>query len=198
VTVRLEDGSLFACPQIPLPVGITDQLQSWDMAFKETESSDFVVGQVWGRRGAETFLLDQTRGRLDFPKTVGAVRDLSARYPLAAPILIEDKANGSAVVSTLQREIRGIIAVNPEGGKEARVNAVAAGIEAGNVYLPHPALFPWVHEFIEECAGFPNAAHDDQVDAMSQALLRYIQHPAVTVRAAVGPARADLQGFVPR
>ena len=46
-------------------------------------------------------------------------------------------------------------------------------IEAGNVYSPHPDFEPWVGDFIEECAVFPNGAHDDQVDAMTQALLRW-------------------------
>jgi phage terminase large subunit-like protein len=68
-------------------------------------------------------------------------------------------------------EVPGIIAVNPEGGKVARVNAVSAFIEAGNVYLPRNA--EWVHDFVEECASFPNGTHDDQVDGMSQALHRY-------------------------
>jgi hypothetical protein len=46
-------------------------------------------------------------------------------------------------------------------------------VEAGNVYLPHPEYAPWVNDFIEECVQFPNGAHDDQVDAMTQA------HPAL-------------------
>jgi len=40
------------------------------------------------------------------------------------------------------------------------------------VYLPEITLAPWVGGFIEECAAFPNGAHDDQVDAMTQALVR--------------------------
>ena len=55
--------------------------------------------------------------------------------------------------------------MNPEGGKVARAAAVCPLIEAGNVYLPHPDYAPWVGDFIEECAAFPNGAHDDQVDA---------------------------------
>ena len=43
-------------------------------------------------------------------------------------------------------------------------------VEAGNVYLPHPMLVPWVEAFLEETAAFPNGRHDDQVDAMTQAL----------------------------
>jgi len=66
----------------------------------------------------------------------------------------------------------GIVPVEPEGSKLARVNAVAGAIESGNVYLPQSA--PWVQDFVEECAGFPNAANDDQVDGMSQALIRLL------------------------
>jgi predicted RNA-binding Zn-ribbon protein involved in translation (DUF1610 family) len=84
---------------------------------------------------------------------------------------VEDKANGTAVIETLKHEISGIIAVEPEGGKEARAHAVSAEVEAHNVYLPETA--PWIHDFIEECAGFPTSAHDDQVDAMTQALTRF-------------------------
>jgi len=135
---------------------------------------------------------------MDFPATLAAVREMTGRYPQAHAILIEDRANGSAVVSALQREISGIIPVNPEGGKIARVNAVAPAIESGNVYLPHPTIAPWVNDLIEECAAFPNAAHDDQVDAMSQALLRYIQHPYRPMIVAVGPPRPELIAYRPR
>jgi len=55
--------------------------------------------------------------------------------------------------------------------------AVSPPVEAGNVYLPYPSIAPWVNDFIEECATFPNGAHDDQVDAMSQALLRWNMIP---------------------
>ena len=71
--------------------------------------------------------------------------------------------------------------MNPEGGKVARAAAVSPLIEAGNVYLPHPDYAPWVGDFIEECAAFPNGAHDDQVDAMTQALLRWNMAAAETV-----------------
>ena len=100
-----------------------------------------------------------------------AVRDLSQKFPQTYAKLIEDKANGSAVIQMLQHEISGILPVNPEGGKIARAQAVSPLIEAGNVYLPHPDCAAWVGDFIEECAAFPNGAHDDQVDAMTQALL---------------------------
>lgn len=159
-----------------LPETFDEVIESWDMTFKDTKTSDFVVGQVWGRRAAEYYLLDQTRARMDFPSTTRAVERLSTDWPQALTKLVEDKANGPAVIDTLRGRIPGLIAVNPEGSKEARLASVTPLIEAGNVYLPDPSVAPWVHDFIEECAGFPNAAHDDQVDAMSQALRRMSQH----------------------
>jgi len=147
-------------------------VQSWDCAFKDLRTSDYVVGQVWARRGGDYFLLDRIKDRLDFTATLHAIRQMSAAHPGALTKLIEDKANGSAVISVLRKELSGIIPVNPEGGKEARAGAIAPLVEAGNVWLPDPTIAPWVGDFVEECAAFPNGAHDDQVDAMSQALFR--------------------------
>lgn len=144
------------------PAAFDEIIQSWDMAFKETSTSDYVVGQVWGRKGADKYLLDQVRDRMDFPATIQAVKSLSAKWPQARAKLVEDKANGPAVIATLKREIPGLIPVEPQGSKEARVAAVSPDIEAGNVYLPDPSIAPWVQEFIEECAAFPKGAHDDQ------------------------------------
>jgi predicted phage terminase large subunit-like protein len=75
------------------------------------------------------------------------------------------------------KQIAGIIPVNPSGGKIVRAAAISPLIEAGNIYLSHPQMFPWVTDFLEECAAFPNGAHDDQVDAMTQVLLRWHEVP---------------------
>ena len=158
------------------PRPFSEVIQSWDCAFKDTRTSDFVVGQVWGRHGADKYLLDQVRGRMDCPATIQAVKRLSEKWPQAQAKLVEDKANGPAVIATLKHEIVGLIAVNPEGGKEVRAHAVSPQIEAGNVYLPDPTIAPWIGGFIDECAAFPNGAYDDQVDAMSQALVRLGTH----------------------
>ncbi len=147
-------------------------IQSWDLAFKDSEGADRVAGQVWGRRGADIFLLAATAQVLNFPDTCTAIRAMTARWPAATVKLIEDKANGPAVISTLRSEIGGLIPVEPQGGKMARVVAISGLVEAGNVYLPARAPAPWVSDFIVECAAFPNGTNDDQVDAMSQALIR--------------------------
>jgi predicted phage terminase large subunit-like protein len=84
------------------------------------------------------------------------------------------------VIQILSHEIPGLLPVNPQGGKIGRAAAVSPLVEAGNIYLPHPLHAPWVNDFIEECVQFPNGAHDDQVDAMTQALLRWHMAPTET------------------
>jgi len=173
VVVQLPDGTPVSIEAVEAPYHVDEQIQSWDCAFKDLQTSDYVVGQVWARLGPRYLLGDQIRARMDCPTTVKAVRELSQKWPATYAKLIEDKANGSAVIQMLTNEIAGLIPVNPEGGKVARAAAVSPLIEAGNVYLPHPLYAPWVTDFIEECAAFPNGAHDDQVDAMTPALLRW-------------------------
>src|SRR5450432_3076579 len=85
---------------------------------------------------------------------------------------VEDKANGPAVIQALRHDITGLVAITPEGGKVARAQAVSPQVESGNIYLPHPAIAPWVESFIDECGSFPNGKYDDQVDQMTQALNR--------------------------
>jgi predicted phage terminase large subunit-like protein len=153
-----------------------EQIISVDATFKDKADTDFCVLQVWGRKGADKYLLDQVRERMGFTSTVTAIRTLNAKHPKAHTKLIEDKANGSAIIDFLKHEISGLIPVEPQGGKVARAYAVQPTIEAGNVFIPDPTLAPWVHDFIEECASFPNGAHDDQVDCMTQALNR-LQKP---------------------
>ncbi|MBD2437352.1 phage terminase large subunit [Nostoc sp. FACHB-110] len=143
-------------------------IQSWDCTFKETKKSDFVVGQVWGKRGSQFYLLDQVRDRMDINATIAAIRALSIKWPQASAKLVEDKANGPAVISLLEREIPGLIAIEPEGGKLVRAVAIAPYVEAGNVFLPENA--PWVGDYVTEFSTFPNGANDDQVDGTSQGI----------------------------
>lgn len=177
VPVKLPDGTTVLQHPVVRP-DVMQECQSWDMAFKDDAENDFVCGQAWGKQSANAYLLDQDLQRRDFPATVAAVINFTARHPRTNAKYVEDKANGSAVIATLRNKIPGLIAVNPEGGKIARAHAAAPFIEAGNVYLPHPAIAPWVWAFIESCAAFPNAAHDDDVDSMTQALKRLLATPA--------------------
>ena len=183
VTVKMEDGTIFICPQVELPLlKIGDgniYTQSWDLTFKDTASSAYVAGQVWLRIKANSFLLDQIRQKASFPLTVSMLRDFCKKWPMSQTKLVEEKANGAAVLSVLQSEIPGLYPVNPQGGKEARAHASSHVVCSGNIYLPHPDLFPWVKDFIEETRTFPNGAFKDQVDSMTQYLIHSYGHPLI-------------------
>ena len=162
-----------------VPEGCSKVVQSWDCTFKEADTSDFVAGHVWGRKGADFYLLDRVHAKMGISATMQSIRNLSAKWPSARAKLIEDAANGPAVIELLKREIPGILPVHPDGGKVVRAQAVLPYVEAGNVYLPDPSIAPWIHDFVEECANFPNALHDDDVDAMTQALNNLGAMPAI-------------------
>ena len=151
-----------------LPEGLMGYTQSWDCTFKDNKDSDFVVGQLWAKKGPDRYLITQIRGRMTFTETLQSIRLMSHRYPQSIRKLIEDKANGSAVIEVLKKEFAGILPVEPEGGKFARAAAASPVIESGNVWLPDPSIAPWVMDYVEEFAVFPNGAHDDQVDSTTQ------------------------------
>lgn len=182
VSIRSGDGTVILIPSEPLPPVFDETIQSWDMAFKSVDDGSYVVGQTWSRAGSRAYLRAQRRERLNFPSTVAAVEREAMLWPDARARLIEDAANGPAVLATLSSRISGLIAVPPRGSKLERANAVSSLVEAGNVYLPHPEIAPWVGAFIEELADFPNGENDDQVDAASQALARMLHPKSGTIR----------------
>jgi len=150
-----------------LPSLLDEMAMSWDMTFKE-QGTSMVVGQVWGKKGADKYLIDEVRGKMDFPTTLEAFEEFCRYWPQAIAKLVEDKANGPAVIATLKNKIPGIIAVNPRGGKVARARAASPEVHAGNVWLPKN--MPWADDFVEECATFPHGLFDDRVDCFSQML----------------------------
>src|SRR3546814_7403891 len=90
--------------------------------------------------------------------------------PIFKTRLIEDKANGTAIIDVLRDEIDGIIPVNPKDSKEVRARAQTPTVEAGNVLLPHPSEpgCEWVTDLLTETRNFPTGAHDDMVDVRSE------------------------------
>ena len=145
---------------------------SVDAAFKGNDNNDFVAIEVWGKIGNDYYLRYCLNRHMDFPQTLEAIRTVRKLYPEAMSVLVEDKANGSAIIQTLQREMF-CIPVNPLGGKEARVNAVSPAIESGHVYLPQGE--EWLEAFVDQFTAFPAGAHDDMVDSATQAL-SYLLH----------------------
>ena len=145
---------------------------SVDCSFKDFASSDYVSIQVWGRLGANHYLLHKVTEQLGFGATCNAIRTVRGKFPEAIAVLIEDKANGPAVIDTIKGEISGVLPITPEGGKTARAFACQPTHESGNVFLPDPLSEKgaFVEDFIELWGAFPNVVHDDDVDAGTQYL----------------------------
>lgn len=148
-------------------------VQSWDTAFDDAETSDYVVGQVWGRLGGDFYLIDTVRERLNMPDTMRAIKQVTEQYPQARYKLIEKSASGFAIIQTLQREMGGILPTGTRSrSKETRltagINNVASVIERGQVYLPRGRAHSSV--LVDESAQFPHGTHDDMVDTMVMAI----------------------------
>lgn len=180
-------------------------IQSWDLSFKDLKKSSYTVGQLWGRRGAQFYLLDQIRAHMNARDVLAAIRAFSEKYPKARAKLIEDKANGPAVISMLQHELGGIIPIQVKASKESRAQAVVPYVQAGNVYLPQNA--PWLSDTLLELSQFPLGSHDDIVDALTQALnylapegwasVEMAHRDAMGLDGSIGatPLRSQQQGF---
>lgn len=155
-------------------------VDSWDFTFKKSETSDFVVGQRWVRLGPNRFLIAQQRDRWNFLESLEAMKRWAGDDPALSPFgrlvhkrLVEEAANGAAIISTLEQELSGIKPVLSRISKESRARAITPEVESGHVYLPSPTMpgFGWVRELLSELREFPNGSNDDQVDALSQALM---------------------------
>lgn len=161
-------------------------VQSWDLNFTGGDKSDFVVGQVWAKKGRLHRLVDQVRGRWDFPETIHQMQELRLKWPNAGTVLVEAKANGSAAIAMLRRKGHtGVIPINPTESKIVRATATTPLWEAGDVELPADHLAPWVGGLIEELVAFPNATNDDQVDSAVQAL-GYLTPPVEKINRSYG------------
>lgn len=157
---------------------------SIDAAFKDTDGSDNVAMGVFGVRGANKYLLHLVREKLDFVATIKALLKVRAMFQTMRFILIEDKANGPAVVSTLKSSVAGIITYSPTESKLARAYAITPQLEAGNVFLPNKyyepnrQLYPWIMDekvfdaFLNEVKMFPFGKNDDCVDMLTQFLIK--------------------------
>ncbi len=187
-----EGGSIFKESWIqyfdPAHVPYMDTvIQAWDTAQTKSSTSDFVVGQVWGKIGADFYLLDQVRGRWDFDETVAAIKDMSKRWSKSSAKVVERQTLGAALSSHLKHQIPGIIPISVKGSKELRALNCVPMWQSGNVYIPKPddGEYAWVRDYVPELLNFPHAANDDQVDATTLALnqLRRSLFPRVTAEA---------------
>lgn len=142
-------------------------LQSWDLQFKDTGTS-YTVGGCIIKYEANFYLVDIYRKKADVIESAKAISKMAAAWPKCNSILIEDKANGPAILTLLKKKVSGMLPVKPDASKDERLHSVAPLFEAGNIYIP--ANHPETKNIIEELTTFPNGSNDDIVDMFSQGL----------------------------
>jgi predicted phage terminase large subunit-like protein len=165
-------------------LGVYTIVQSWDFAARAKETNDRSVCTTWGCTTRGWLLLDVWAGRLTFPDLKRQAEALAEKWQ-CYEVLVEDASSGIGIVDELKREtLLAVKPIRPVGGKYERALAVTALVEQGLVLLPRVA--PWLSDFLDEVCAFPEGAHDDIVDSLSQAL----RHLAAryTVGEATAPA----------
>ena len=181
--IKREWWMLYNKDEIP---ALQHVIQSYDTAFLKKESADYSAITTWGifypneDSPANLILLDAIKGRYEFPE----LRRLALqqyKYGQPESVIIEAKASGLPLTYELRQMDIPVINFTPSRGhdKHARVNAVAPLFESGIIWAPEQKF---ADEVIEECAAFPNGDHDDLVDSMTQAVMRFrqgglIKHP---------------------
>ena len=182
----LRPGNDRACGRpligVPVPLPFSMIFSVTDAAFKGTDKSDRVAIGVFGLKWPNLYLIDLVWDQMDFQGTLISIRALVKRWPRMGEILIEDKANGDALISTLRSEFAAVLPISPEGGKVSRILAASPYLAAGNVILPHSPSFTKsprgtvadLDALIAEAGAFPKGKNDDGIDMVSYAVNRYL------------------------
>jgi len=162
-------------------------IQSYDTAFLKKETADYSAITTWGvfreseDSAEQLILLDAIKQRVEFPELRRLAKE---QYDYWQPetVLVESKASGLPLTYELRAMGIPVVNFSPNRGndKHSRVNSVAPLFESGMIWAPKDKEF--AQEVIEECAAFPHGDHDDLVDSMTQAIMRFrqgglISHP---------------------
>jgi predicted phage terminase large subunit-like protein len=155
-------------------------LQAWDTAFEKSQRADYSAGTTWGvfindedNSTPNIILLNTYKKRVEW---VELKRDVLAEYREWEPdsVLIEKKATGAPLIYELRAMGIPVQEYTPSRGQDkiARLNSVSDIIASGKVWLPRTQ---WAEELVDEVGSFPSGEHDDLVDSMTLALMRFRQ-----------------------
>lgn len=154
-------------PDEKLPDHFDRKVISVDCAFKDLGTSDYVAIGVIGVKGRKRYVLNVVNAHLDASATEAEIRRQRGAHSPVCAVLIEDAANGPAVIQRLKINVPGVIEIKPQGGKIARMFAAAPEWQAGDWFVDRNAA--WTEPLVEQLTMFPNARNDDMADMMSQA-----------------------------
>lgn len=151
----------------------------FDTSYTDKEKNDPTCGIAYVKIGADYYVLECTSEWLDFTAQIRFVEDFAQRngYSPASIIRVEPKATGKTLVEVVKKQTARNVreAIAPKTDKVARVNSIVGVLESGRVFLPQGMA--WVGYFLDECAAFPNGAHDDRVDCLSGMIINEENKP---------------------
>lgn len=160
---------------------------SIDATFKDTEKGSFVAMGLRGIYRGGIYLYHQVNKRMGFVETMEKIKWFTKEFPEIDELVIEDKANGSAIADVLKYEPSAppVVTVNPMGGKMSRAEAIAYYVKAGMMYIAEdlddevdwhmPTTMTPRERVIAQHKSFPYGKHDDMVDECSQGCIRLIK-----------------------
>lgn len=150
------------------PIEYNIIVQSWDTAIKAKNENDYSVCVTLAVSNDNYYILDITREKLEFPELVIAVKNNTLKWQPHA-VLVEDAASGQSLIQTLKTNFKtAIIPIKPKFDKITRFAKHTVLFESGRIFIDRHSN--WRMNFEEELLSFPNSAHDDQIDSLSQAL----------------------------
>jgi predicted phage terminase large subunit-like protein len=155
-------------------------LMSWDTAFEKNNRADYSALTHWGvfyhpdETGlpqANIILLNAFRERMEFPRLKQEAIDQYKEWEPDS-VIIEKKASGAPLIYEMRAMGIPVQEFTPSKGNDkiSRLNAVSDIFASGRVWAPNTH---WAEEVIEEVASFPAGEHDDYVDSVSLALMRF-------------------------
>ena len=154
-------------------------IQAYDTAFLKKETADYSAITTWGvfypneDSKPNLILMDSIKDRFEFPELRRVALD-QYNYWKPDMVIVEQKASGTPLTHELRQMDIPVMTFTPSRGndKHVRVNSCAPLFEAGLIWAPDRNF---AEEVVEECASFPYGDHDDLVDSMTMAVMRFRQ-----------------------
>ena len=155
-------------------------LMAWDTAFEKSNRSDYSACTIWGvfyhpddtgKEQANLILLNAFRDRMEFPELKKTVIEMHREWEPDS-VIIEKKASGAPLIYELRAMGIPVQEFTPVRGNDkiTRLNAVSDLFASSRIWAPNRQ---WAEEVIDEVASFPSGEHDDYVDTVSLALMRF-------------------------
>jgi len=185
---------------IPTPTNFDKIAIVVDASVKDNPDCDRACIIVAGIKNHNAYILDAAWDRMTIGPTIAAIKNLKIKWN-ASEVAIEDKANGSPIITEMRSNPQyrmgcPIISLKANAPKDVRIQLAVPYIEGQHIFLPGAGFQSSplnMSEFLDEICAYPKAPHDDAPDALAHLVARYCTHTTTDKYAAM-VALQSLQG----